>query len=139
MCCSVKKPRYFRAEQEAAEPDAAEAANRLQQEALLKAREGTGEEKHLVSICPGLVSMPPALINPDRAHVTDEAHAGRGEPAAGVPSPGRSPAARWGAAPGGCGSPRPWSATPGTPSAAPQRTGCAVGGRMGRQVWFKKE
>lgn len=54
-----------------------------------------------------------------------------------APCPGRSPAGRWGAAPGDCGSPRPWSATPGKQSAAPQRRDCAVEARTGMQVWFK--
>lgn len=56
-----------------------------------------------------------------------------------APCPGRSPAGRWGAALGGCGSPHPWSATPGKPSAAPQRRDCAVGARRGMQGWFYKK
>lgn len=35
MCYSVKKSCYFRAKEEAAEPDTVEAANGLQQEVLL--------------------------------------------------------------------------------------------------------
>lgn len=54
----------------------------------------------------------------------------RGPPGPGLSTRG-SPAGRWGAARVGSCSPRPWSATPGTRSAARQRRGCAGGQARG--------
>lgn len=116
MCYSAKKSCFFQAKHGAAQPNSAGAANRLMASYAQQKGKARGKKSALSSsaqiwqTCHQL-----SLILEELRYFCTQ---------------GCSPAGRWAAAPGGCGSPHPSSAIPGTPSAALRRRGCAVGARI---------